>query len=181
MKTAIVFLADGMEECEALITVDLLRRAKINVITASIMKRLDVTSSHKITVKADALAEDVDYEAADIVILPGGMPGITNLGANEIVQEQCRKFAADKMVAAICAAPTVLAGLGILEGKKATCYPGCEVNMKGAIMTDMQAVVDGNIITGRSVGAAIPFALSIISKMLGDEAAWKTAEEIVYG
>lgn len=125
MKTAVVFMADGMEMCECLLTVDILRRAKINVITASVMDRKQVTASHQVMICADEMAQDVDFSKADVVILPGGRVGAKNLAKNAIVAKQCRAFAEsdDKYVAAICAAPYVLAGLGILDGKKATCHP----------------------------------------------------------
>ncbi|MCF0228819.1 MAG: DJ-1/PfpI family protein [Parasporobacterium sp.] len=180
MKTAIVFLADGMEECEALVTVDMLRRAGINVITASIMKRHEVTSSHNITVIADALAEDVDYSAADAVILPGGMPGTTNLNNCELVKQQCVSFAAGRYVAAICAAPMVLGGLGLLKGRKATCYPGFDKYLEGAEYTGESAVTDGNIITGKGMGAAIPFSMAIITALIDAETAADIAASVMY-
>ena len=171
MKKAIVFLADGFEEIEALTTVDLLRRAGIVVETASIMEELFVTGAHDVAVKADVMAENAGYEDADIVILPGGGEGTQNLGNSSIVKDKCIEFAAHKMCAAICAAPTVLASIGILEGKKATCYPGMEAYMHGASCTGEMVVVDGNIITGRAPGAAAGFALELIKQLLGVKAA----------
>ena len=178
MKTAVVLIADGLEECEALVTVDLLRRAGIEVITASISGSRDVTSFHKITFLTDALAEEVDYSAADIVILPGGMPGTVNLDGSELVHRVCLDFAAHKYVAAICAAPRILGGLGILQGKRATCYPGNEERLPGATATGEGVVRDGNIITGQALGSVIPFALEIIRTLLGDETAENVAEKI---
>lgn len=178
MKTAIVFLADGFEECEGLLVVDLLRRAGVEVVTASIMGRKEITSSHGITLQADALAEDVDFDAADMVVLPGGLPGTNYLGESEIVREQCLTFAGAsaraKYVAAICAAPSVLAGLGLLEGKRATCHTNFEDKMPGAIVTRESVTVSDNIITGQGLGAAIPFALKL-AEVLVDR---KTADEI---
>ena len=121
MSKAVVFFADGTEECEALLVIDLLRRAKVEVTVASAMGRKELVSSHKIHLTADALAEDVDYSDVDLVVLPGGIPGTPNLAANKTVTETCKAFAAaGKKVAAICAAPSVLASLGLLEGKNAT-------------------------------------------------------------
>ena len=170
MKTAIVFLADGFEECEALLTVDLLRRAGVNVITASVTGRREVLSSHQIPVTADALAEETDFSAAGMVILPGGMPDTARLGESALVREQCRAFARDRYVAAICAAPSVLADLGLLEGKPATCHPNFEDKMAGAAVTREPVTVAGNLITGQGLGAAIPFALELV-RTLADEAA----------
>lgn len=169
-KKVIVFLAEGFEEIEALTVVDLLRRAGIRVETASVMNRRGVLGAHDVVVRADIMAEDADYNSADMVVLPGGGVGTMNLGKSSIVKKQCMAFAEKKQLAAICAAPTVLAALGLLEGKKATCYPGMEGEMKGALMQDQPAVVDGNIITGRAPGAAIPFALELIRQLLGEEA-----------
>ena len=115
MSKAVVFFADGTEECEALLVIDLLRRAKVEVTVASAMGRKELVSSHKIHLTADALAEDVDYSDVDLVVLPGGIPGTPNLAANKTVTETCKAFAAaGKKVAAICAAPSVLASLGLL-------------------------------------------------------------------
>jgi len=180
MKTAIVFLADGFEECEGLLTVDLLRRAEVNVIMASIMDRTEIKSSHGITLKADMLAEDVDFALADMVVLPGGLPGTTYLGESGIVKEQCKAFAKDKYVAAICAAPSVLASLGLLEGKAATCHPAFEGKMAGAVVTKEAVTVAGNIITGQGLGAGIPFALKLVEILVDKDAADKIAAAISY-
>lgn len=180
MKTAVVFLADGFEECEGLIVVDLLRRAKINVITASVSGDLKITSSHGVTLFADEKAEEVDYGAADIVILPGGIPGTYNLAENETVLKECAEFAEKKMAAAICAAPSVLASLGLLEGREATVAPSFEDKMKGAVLTHGSVAVDGNIITGQGLGAAIPFALRIIEELADADTAAEIARKICY-
>ena len=125
MSKAVVFFADGTEECEALLVVDLLRRAKVEVIVASAMGRRELVSSHKIHLTADALAEEVDYSGVDMVVLPGGIPGTPNLAANKTVTETCAAFAkAGRKVAAICAAPSILASLGLLEGRNATAHAG---------------------------------------------------------
>ena len=178
MKIAVVFLADGFEECEGLLVVDLLRRAGIHVITASVMGRKEILSSHQVTLLADACAEEVDFRNADVVVLPGGMPGTTHLGENSIVRKQCTAFAADKYVAAICAAPSVLAGLGLLVGKHATCHPAVEEKLSGAIVTGEPVTVDGNIITGQGLGAGIPFALKLVEILTGKETADRIAAAI---
>ena len=184
MKTVVVFLADGFEECEGLLVVDLLRRAGVNVITASIMGKRDIISSHNVALRADALAEEVDFEAADMIMLPGGLPGTTYLGESQIVREKCLEFAAPaaagKYVAAICAAPSVLAELGLLEGKPATCHPNFEGKMCGAVVTHESVTVAGNIITGRGLGAGIPFALKLIEILVDKEAAEKVAGSICF-
>ena len=177
---AVVFLADGFEECEGLLVVDLLRRAGLKVIMASIMGRRDVKSSREILIHADCLAENVDYEKAKIIVLPGGRLGTENLGKNEIVREQCKAFAVDKYIAAVCAAPSILAGLGILDGKKATVHPDFEGKMNGAVLTGDSVTVDGKIITGQGLGTTIPFALKLVETMVGIEEAERIKKAICY-
>ena len=181
MKTAIVFLADGFEECEGLLAVDLLRRAGVRVITASVTGRREVVSSHQVPITADELAENADYAAADMIVLPGGMPGTTHLGESAVVLDQCRAFARDKYVAAICAAPSVLAGLGLLEGKPAACHPSVEGKMAGAVLTGKPVETAGNLITGKGLGAAIPFALELVRILTDRETADRIAAAICYG
>lgn len=181
MSKAIIFFADGLEECEALITVDLLRRAGVEVTIASIMGREEIVGAHKISIRCDALAESVDLNAADAVILPGGLPGTEYLYESALVRNAVQSFAdAGKLVAAICAAPTVPGRMGLLKGRRATCYPGCEENLPGADYLDAETITDGNFITGSSLGAAIPFALSIIAYLQGQEAGDKVRKSIVY-
>ena len=188
MKTAVVFLADGFEECEGLIVVDLLRRAGVEVITASITDHCSVTSSHGITLMADQTALEIDFDSADMIILPGGMPGTLHLKESNVVKEQCLAFAREnaekadgerspRYLAAICAAPSVFAELGLLEGKKASCHPSVEEQLKGADLSKDEVSVSGNLITSRGLGTAIPFALELV-KILADE---KTAERIAAG
>ena len=179
-RSVVVFLADGFEECEGLLVVDLLRRAEVDVITASIMDRIEIKSSHGITLQADARAEEVDYSSVDMIVLPGGLPGTTYLGENEIVKEQCLSFAKNKTVAAICAAPSVLASLGLLEGKPATCHPAFEGKMADAIVTHESVSVAGNIITGQGLGAGIPFALKLVETLVNKETADKIAAAISF-
>ena len=179
-KTAI-FLADGFEEIEALTVVDLLRRAGIDITTASIMGRKNVTGSHNITVEADALLEDIDFDSTDMIILPGGMPGTTNLGACAPLVEKIKEFdAKEKMLCAICAAPTVYGKLGLLKGKKACCYPGCEVDLLGADVQTSTVTKDSHFITSRGMGTAIDFGLAIIEHFQGKENASAMSRKIVY-
>ena len=138
----VVFLADGFEECEGLLVVDLLRRTGLKVIMASIMGRRDVKSSREILIQADCLAENVEYEHARMIVLPGGRTGTENLGKSDIVKKQCVAFTADKYVAAVCAAPSILASIGILDGRKATVHPDFENHMAGAIVTGESVTVE---------------------------------------
>ena len=177
---AIVFLADGFEECEALITVDILRRAGVDTIMASVMGRPEVESSRRIRVIADTLAEDIDFSDADLVVLPGGRPGTENMAKSDIVTEQCRSFAAEKHVAAICAAPSLLAGLGLLEGKKSTCHPDFESHMAGAVLTRESVTKDGNIITGQGLGATFEFAFELVRILAGEEKVQQIKSAICY-
>lgn len=182
MKQVCVLLADGFEEVEALTAVDLLRRARVYVDTVSITDEYKVHGAHGINVQTEDLFDEVNFEEFDMIVLPGGMPGTTNLMQHSGVRQIVTAFVqAGKPVGAICAAPTILADLGLLEGKKATCYPACKENMKGAVLTDAAVVVDQNLITSRGVGTAIEFALELISVLAGKEMAEKIASDIVYG
>lgn len=164
-----------------LTVVDLLRRAGMTCDIISVSGEKELTSSHKVTVIADLLYEKADFDSYDALAIPGGMPGTTNLGAHAGVCEQLKKAYADgRMIAAICAAPTVFGKLGLLEGKKAICYPGMEDQLTGAEVTYEPAVRDGNIITSRGMGTAIDFGLAIIAYYEGEEAAAALAEKIVY-
>ena len=181
MKQVCVFLADGFEEVEALTAVDLLRRARVYVDTVSITDDYKVHGAHGINVQTEDLFEEVNFGEFDMIVLPGGMPGTLNLKNHAGVRKVVTAFAqAGKPVGAICAAPTVLADLGLLDGKKATCYPACEPDMIGAILTGAPVTVDGNLITSRGVGTAIDFALELIKVLVGQEMADKIASEIVY-
>lgn len=176
-----MMVANGYEEVEMLTVVDLLRRAGMTCDIISVTGKKELTSSHKVTVIADLLFEDADYDSYDALVIPGGMPGTTNLGAHAGVCEQLKKAYADgKLIAAICAAPTVFGKLGLLEGKKAICYPGMEDQLTGARVTYEPAVRDGNIITSRGMGTAIDFGLEILAYYEGREAAAELAEKVVY-
>lgn len=181
MKKAIVFLADGCEMVEALTPVDLLKRAGVEVVTVSVGKSEYIVSSHGVTIKADQMFADDVAEGADMVILPGGMPGTLHLGEHEGVTSIVKKFHEEgRYVAAICAAPSVLGALGVLKGRKAVCYPSFEEQLTGAQVTMDDVAVDGNVITSRGMGTAIPFALSLIEVLLGTEAAAKVKSDVIY-
>ena len=181
MSKAVVFFADGTEECEALLVVDLLRRAKVEVIVASAMGRRELVSSHNIRLTADALAEEVDYADVDLVVLPGGIPGTPNLAANKTVTDTCTAFAkAGKKVAAICAAPSILARLGLLEGKNATAHAAFQDQLAGAAVHDEEVVVDGVITTSYGLGGAIPFALELVRQLAGSAEAERIRNAIAY-
>ena len=167
MKKVIVFLADGSEEIEALTPVDMLRRAGADVTFAGAGKK-ECACSHGITVVTDKTAAECVNEEYDMVVLPGGMPGTLNLGADPDVKKITEKaFAAGKFVAAICAAPSVLGSWGMLEGKRATCYPGFEEKLVGATLANEKAVRDGNVITAPGAGAAMEFALMLVAALYG--------------
>ncbi len=180
VKTAI-FLADGYEEIEALAVVDVFRRAGIEMDMVSISEELLTNGSHKIQVMADKLLKDIAFEEYDMLILPGGLRGMQNLENCESLMQQIDAFyEQDKYVAAICASPSILGRRGILAGKQATAYPGFEDELKGATVVDAGAVRNGNVITGRSMGSAIEFALLLVETLLGKEKAEEIAEQIVY-
>lgn len=181
MKKAVVFFADGTEECEALLVVDLLRRAKVQVVVASASGRLELVSSHGIRVTADALAEEVDCADVDLVVLPGGIPGTPNLAANPAVTAAVTACAqAGKKVAAICAAPSILAQLGLLEGRQATAHAAFQDQLAGAAVLDQEVVVDGNITTSYGLGGAIPFALELVRQLAGEAEADRIRNAIAY-
>lgn len=176
----VVFLADGFEECEGLLVVDILRRAGLKTIMASIMGHKTVVSSRGIEIQADALAEYVDFDSAKMIVLPGGRLGTENLSKNELVLSKCKEFASDKQLAAVCAAPSILASLGLLNGKRATCHPDFENQMGDAVLTGDSVVRSENIITGQGLGVTIPFALEIVKVLVSEEVADKIEKAICY-
>ena len=181
MSKVYVFLADGFEEIEGLTVVDLLRRAGIETITVSVMGREEIIGSHRIPVTADTLIGKVHPTKEDMLVLPGGMPGTLHLGDCEGLKGFLMKAAEENgRIAAICAAPTVLGKLGLLNGRKAICYPGMEDGLTGAELTVEPVVTDGNITTSRGLGTAIPFALRLIEELSGKETADRIAESVVY-
>lgn len=181
MKKIGIFMADGCEEIEGLTVVDIVRRAKMEIVMISITGKREVTSSHQVTFLTDALAAEADYDTLDGIVLPGGMPGTLNLQADETVNKVIRQFAAEgKLVCAICAAPSVLGAADILEGKWATCHPGFEEKLTGAKVEEKEVVVDGNVITSRGMGTAIPFALEIVRYFADDETVEQVRKGLVY-
>ena len=170
-----VFLANGFETVEALGVIDILRRGKIDVCTVSINEDRTVVSSHNIPIIADTVFADNNYDDGVGMLIPGGLPGVTNLAAYKPLGDLIDKYAAeDKYIAAICAGPTILGEHGLLNGKRATCYPGCEEPLAGAIMKGAAVEVDGKFITGKGMGKTIEFALSILEELTDRE----TSEQI---
>lgn len=168
MSKVLAYLADGMEEVECLGVVDMLRRGGVEVQMVSIHGRKKVTGAHGIEVGADCLLEESKPEEADCLFLPGGMPGTKYLMENELVCRALKNGAkAGKHLAAICAAPSVLGQLHLLEGRKATCYPGFEEQLLGAKYCSQGVVTDGNITTARGVGFAIDLGLELIRILEG--------------
>lgn len=181
MNNVLIFLADGFEEVEALTVVDLLRRADIDITTVSIEDTMTVTGRSNITVEADKLIDDVDFDSADTIVLPGGMPGTKNLAACKVLMNHVDKYAEHgKRLCAICAAPTVYGKRGLLKGKRACCYPGTEQDLLDAVVTYDPVTVDGNFITSRGAGTAIDFALAIIEQIKGHTIAENISKSIVF-
>jgi len=181
MTNTAIFLADGFEEIEGLMVVDLLRRVGIKVDMVSISETMTVTGSHGISVNADLLMKDIDFETYELLVLPGGMPGTINLGECEVLCSELKKACENgKKIAAICAAPTVFGKLGLLKGKKACCYPDMEEGLTGAEVSFDAVTVDGNITTSRGLGTALPFALALIEQLLDKKTADELAKKVVY-
>ena len=182
MKVA-EFLVDGFEQIEALTPVDLLRRAKIEVDIVSVFGEKRVKSSHGVIVETEKELRDVNFDDYDMIILPGG-PGTDNYEKSDLFIEKLLKYSEnkEKYIAAICAAPSVLARLGILAGKNAACFPSVEDELikGGAVLSRDKVVVDGTIITSRGAGTALDFSLKLIEVLKGIEEAEKISETIVY-
>jgi protein deglycase len=176
---AYIFLADGFEEVEAITPIDLLRRAEIEVISTSISNSKTVVGAHKISMQADALFSDINFEDADLLILPGGMPGTKHLDAHAGLKELIKKHVNEgKLMAAICAAPSILGKMNLLEGKVAVCYPGFEGQLQGASISESKVVQSGKIITAKGAGVAIQFSLQIIESIKGKAVADQIAKSI---
>ena len=176
-----IFLSDGCEEIEALTVVDTLRRTGLDITMISINNSTSVTGSHGIPFIADTTFENVNFDEYDAIVLPGGMPGTIHLGEHEGVTSIVKDFfAKGKLVCAICAAPSVLGAAGILQGRHATCHPGFEEKLTGAITSTDPVVTDGNVITSRGMGTCIEFAGAIIAALKDDETAKQVKDAIVY-
>ena len=170
MKTICIFLAEGFEEMEAMFPLDVMRRGGLNVKTVSVTGEKTVVSSHQVPIVADMLFEDLKEEDVEMVVLPGGLPGATNLDAHEGLGKLIMTFAeAGRPLSAICAAPLVYGKRGLLKGKKVTCYPGFEKYLEGAEYTAALVEKDGNFITGKGPGAAMAFSFAIAEKYVGAE------------
>ena len=181
MKKLGVFMANGCEEIEALTVVDICRRAGIEVAMISITGEKIVKGAHEINFETDIPAEFMDFDMLDGIVLPGGMPGTLNLGANKYVLQTIVDFnIKGKLVSAICAAPSVLGEAGLLKGKKACCYPSFEEKLVGADVVMEPVAVDGNIITSRGMGTAIPFSLALIEQLVGKEKEEEIGKSIIY-
>jgi 4-methyl-5(b-hydroxyethyl)-thiazole monophosphate biosynthesis len=176
-----VFLANGFEETEAVVPIDILRRAGFDVKLISITDELLVTSSHGVTIKADTTFDETDFNNAEMLFLPGGMPGTKNLDAHaglcELLQDSAEKGV---KLAAICAAPSVFGNLGLLNGEEATCYPGFEDQLMGASLSEDPVVVSNNFITARGAGVAMKFALKLVEVLKGKKIAEELAAAIIY-
>jgi 4-methyl-5(b-hydroxyethyl)-thiazole monophosphate biosynthesis len=173
MNKLYLFLAEGFEEIEAVAVIDVLRRAELNVITVSITDDKLVKGAHNIVIVADVLFDEVaDFKDGKGLILPGGMPGTSNLDAHQpLVKLVSEYYRTGKFIAAICAAPLILGKLRLLRNTEATCYPGFEEYLEDAIFSKQKVVKSGKIITGKGPGCAIEFALKIVETLCGEELA----------
>lgn len=180
MKKVVVLLAQGFEEIEALTCVDVLRRGEVDCILCSINGKEDVKGAHGVVVKAETLLENINGDEYEAVILPGGMPGATNLRDNEKVTEMVKKFDKEnKIVAAICAAPIVLKKAGIIYNRKVTSYPGFEEELQAYNYSEEIVVQEGNLITSRGPATAIYFALKILENLKGGEVVENLKKDIL--
>ena len=180
VKVGLLF-AQGTEECEALNVADILRRAGMELSIISVDGAKKVTGSHDITIMADETIEEHNFLEDEVLVIPGGMPGTNNIEQNPVAKQAIDDlYKAGKYVCAICAAPKILGHGGYLDGKKACIYPGLEGELTGAEVCYEEVVRDGNIITSRGLGTAIPFALEIISSVQGKDRADEMAKKIVF-
>lgn len=179
-NTCAIFLADGFETCEGLITIDMLRRAGVEIDMISMNDTLTVTTSQKVVLQAEKLYKDINPADYDVLILPGGKVGTANLEACESLKEALVKhFESGKLTCAICAAPSIFGHLGMLEGKKYTCFPDFDDAYGGEYQMKL-AVNDGNLITGRGMGATIEFAREILKKIVSEEVLKKVQHGMQY-
>ena len=179
MKKAVVFIATGFEEIEAIGTIDVLRRGGIDVTISSITGPKTITGAHGISMKSDVLFNEMDYNDFDAFILPGGMPGTKNLDAHQALKAiLTAQYEKRGKIAAICAAPSILGKMGFLNGKEAICYPGFEEALSGAVISKSLVVKSDNIITAKGAGVAVEFALKIVEELKGKSASEKIASAI---
>jgi len=176
-----LFLADGFETIEAFATIDVLRRGNVDVKMVSINDSIEVESVQGIKIKADAKIEDLDFTDAEMLILPGGLPGVNNLEECDRLRELLiKQNEENKYIAAICAAPRLLGKLGILDNKEATCHPGYEQCFGLGIYKPVNAIVSSNIITGRSAGSSLEFAFLILETLKGQKDASDVMQKMIY-
>ena len=172
-----LFLATGFEEVEAVATIDVLRRAEVELTTVSVMNERAVEGAHGVRIEADKMFDEVDFSGADMLILPGGMPGTLNLGEHmgltTLLRDHNKK---GRWIAAICAAPSILGKMHILRNQQAVCYPGFEDQLEEAFVSKDRVMVSGNIVTSRGPGCTIEFALQIATILKGEEVAKAVAE-----
>ena len=181
MKKIAIFFAEGYEEIEALTVVDICRRCGLAVELVSITEERLVKSSHDVVVQMDKIFAEADFGEYDMLVLPGGMPGTKNLEAHEGLMAQVDAFyAAGKYIAAICAAPSIFGHRGILQGRRACCYPSFESHLEGAEVTNGPVEISEHVITSRGMGTAIDFGLTIAGLFVGREKAEEMANTIVY-
>ena len=181
MAKVYAFLAEGLEEVECLAVVDVLRRSGVEVTLVSVGETKEIGGSHGIRLTADALFEETNPDQADILFLPGGMPGTKNLQAHQGLAEAIRKAAKQgRRIAAICAAPSILGTMGLLKGRTATCYPGFEDMLEGASYTSQGVITDGNITTSRGLGYALALGLELIRLLQGPQQAERIREAVQY-
>ena len=180
MKKVFIFLATGFEETEAVATIDILLRGGIEALTVSVTGNNLVEGAHGISVQADKLFEEIDFNEGIMLVLPGGMPGASNLNAHNGLKKHILEYIENgKYVAAICAAPLVLGELGILKGKKATCYPGYESHLREAILCNKGLIQDGKIITAKGPGFVFDFGLKIVAELQGQAKSEEVAEGLL--
>lgn len=178
MKVVVCF-ATGYEEVEALCTVDVLRRAGIEVVMAGVSGE-SVNSSRQISINMDASINEIDWDTVNMIVLPGGLPGVDNLYANEIVTKQVVEFKEKgKWIGAICAAPSILGKLGVVKGETATCYPGFEDTLEGAILSKERVVISNKIVTGIGAGASLEFAFALLEVLKGEVVTQKLKESML--
>ncbi|MBQ4067643.1 MAG: DJ-1/PfpI family protein [Lachnospiraceae bacterium] len=181
MMKVFAFFAEGYEEIEGLTVIDILRRADIEVDMISVTDELSVAGAHGIVVNMDKTVGEVNFAEGDMIFLPGGIPGTPNLEKCEVLIKNILEYnKTGKKLAAICAAPSIYGHLGILEGKKATCYPGFEDELKGAVTVNDKVVTDGNITTSRGMGTSIDLGLEIVKIFKGEGLATELGRKIQY-
>lgn len=181
-KNVYVFLATGFEEIEAIATIDLLRRAGLSTVIVGVEEPgRCISGAHNVSVCADKHISEISLDNAQAIVLPGGLPGVTNLAASELLIGLVRQaYDAEILIAAICAAPKILGDIGLLNGRKATVYPGFEKYLTGHIPASNGVQIDGNIITATSAGFTLDFALVIIRKLSGENVASEVANSVLY-